>query len=378
LQSTNKKTLEKIMEEIEQNKDSNKSERTSRQISDITKKTFAAVKNARGGVNSYFDKLNSNLRVFAVTALLFVLAVSLALAAAFFSLMTRSERVLVPDVVGKELAEALVEMQDRELFPKVQLRYSNVPGDKGLILEQTPQPGAVVKAGRRINLAVSRGVVIEEVENYVGQNLDDVRIRLQALFSGSTRPLISLAEPLYEADIAEAGTILQQNPPAGTPITDPITVTLVVSRGPQYERTKVPYLVGMSVNDVLQLLARTKIIFDFSARDASEGEKAGTVVSQDAIRTEYAANYSRFKAVFAFDYAGGDTVSGLFSTTLRDYPYAIPMQLDVNTGDGSTFTLLSFSHPGGNFTVPYTAPRGSELVLKVAGKETAKQTAQQR
>jgi beta-lactam-binding protein with PASTA domain len=362
---------------MEKKEQSNKFEAQAKQISDITQKTFVAVKTARGGVNSYFDKLNSSLKVFVITALLFVLAAILAAAAAFFSIMTRSERVLVPDLVGKELSEALVEMQNRELFPKVQLRYSNVPGDKGVILEQTPESGAVVKAGRRINLAVSRGVVIEEVEDYVGQNFDDVRIRLQALFSGSARPLIALAAPLYEPDIADAGTILQQNPPAGTAITDPIIVTLVVSRGPQYERTKVPYLVGMSVNDVLQLLARTKIIFDFTARTAEPDEKAGTVVTQDAIRSEYAANYSRFQAVFAFDSGGGDTVSGLFSTRLPDYPYAIPVQLDVNTSDGSTFTLLSFSHPGGNFTVPYTAPRGSELVLKVAGREEAKQTARE-
>lgn len=360
---------------MELKEQANKLETQAKQIAD---KTFVAVKTARGGVNSYFDKLDGNLRVFAITALLFVLAAILVAAAAFFSFMTRAERVLVPDVVGKELSEALIEMQDRELFAKVQLRFSDAPGDKGMILEQTPEPGTVVKAGRRINLAVSRGVVIEEVEDYVGQNFDDVRIRLQALFSGSARPLIALAEPLYEPDIADAGTILQQNPPAGTAITDPVTVTFVVSRGAQYERTKVPYLVGMSVNDVLQLLARTRIIFDFTARETEPGEKAGTVVSQDAIRSDYAANYSRFHAVFAFDAGGGDTVSGLFTTQLGDYPYAIPVQLDVNTGDGSTFTLLSFSHPGGNFTVPYTAPRGSELVLKVAGREEAKQTAQGR
>jgi beta-lactam-binding protein with PASTA domain len=225
---------------------------------------------------------------------------------------------------------------------------------------------------------VSRGVVIDEVEDYVGQHIDDVRIRLQALFAGSTRPLIVLSEPLYQPDIAEAGTILQQEPAAGTEIADPITVTLVVSRGAQYERTKVPYLIGMSVNDVLQLLARTKLIFDFTARPAAEGEKPGTVVSQDPIRSEFAANYSRFNAQFAFAPVSGDTVSGLFTATLPNYPYAIPMRIDVRTSDGDVFTLISFSHPGGTFTVPYTAPPGAELALIVAGREEARQTASQR
>jgi hypothetical protein len=126
---------------------------------------------------------------------------------------------------------------------------------------------------------------------------------------------------------------------------------------------------------VIQQLTRTKLIFDFTAHNATDAEKPGTIVTQDPIRSEFAANYSRFKAIFAFDSNRNDTGSGLFTATLPDYPYAIPVSLNVNTPDGNTFTLISFNHPGGNFTVPYTVPRGSELVLHVAGRETAKQTA---
>ncbi|GMO46037.1 MAG: PASTA domain-containing protein [Treponemataceae bacterium] len=344
---------------------------------EIAEKTAGAVKNAHGGINSYFQKLDSDFKVFAVTALLFVLVMGFAAAAVFFSVMRGQERVLVPDVTGKWLAEALIEMQEKELYPKIQLRYSNAPGDKGLILYQNPEPGAVVKAGRRIDLEVSRGVVIDELESYVGQNIDDVRIRLQSLFSGSTRPLIVLGQPLYEPDIAEAGTVLRQNPPEGTEITDPVTLTLVVSRGPQYESTKIPYLVGMGVSDVLQQITRTKLIFDFTSRPAAEGEKAGTVVDQDAITAESARNYSRIKAVFAFDSEdnAAGAVSGLFTAQLPEYPYAISARIDVRAPDGGSFTLVSFNHTGGNFSVPYTVPRGSELALYIAGRETAKQTA---
>jgi beta-lactam-binding protein with PASTA domain len=217
------------------------------------------------------------------------------------------------------------------------------------------------------------GVVIEEVEDYTGQTLDEVRIRLQTLFSGVTKPLIVLGEPLYESNIAEPGTVLQQTPLPGTPISDPVTVRLVVSRGPQYERTRTPYLVGMTVNDVLQQLARTKIIFDFTSRTATAGEKANTVVAQDPITAEYVSNYSRYNAVFAFGTESNEVISGLFTVTLPEYPYAVPMRLDVKTPDSGTFTLVSFNHPGGKFTVPYTVPRGSELVLYAAGRETAKQ-----
>jgi beta-lactam-binding protein with PASTA domain len=344
----------------------------------FTKKTVGAVKSARNGFDSYFQKLDGNLKVFSITALLFVAVMFFAASAAFFSVVTGTERVLVPDVTGKELAEALIEMQDRELYPKIQLRYSNDPGDKGLILDQTPLPGAVVKAGRRVTLSVSQGVVVAEVDDYVGKKFDDVRIKLRELFSGSAKQLIVLADPLYEPDIAEAGTILRQNPPAGTAITDLTTLTFVVSRGTQYESTRIPHLVGMGVSDVLRQIAATKLVFDFTSRPAQEGEKPGTVVAQDIGASDMAENYSRIKAEFVFDPESSGTVSGLFAVRLTDYPYAVPMRIGVNTPDGSAFTLVSFDHPGGNLTVPYTVPEGSELVLYVAGREAAKQTAQSR
>ena len=174
-----------------------------------------------------------------------------ACAAAFFITVKGAEEVLVPNVEGKDLASALLEMQIKELYPRIQLRYSESPGDEGTILSQEPAAGSIVKAGRRINLVVSRGVIIDQVEDYVGQKFDDVQLRIQTLFSGTSRTLITIGAPQYKADASEAGTILEQDPPAGTDISEPIVLRLIVSRGPSYEQTRVPSIVGMSVNDVL-------------------------------------------------------------------------------------------------------------------------------
>jgi methionyl-tRNA formyltransferase len=329
------------------------------------------------GIASYFRKLDENAGVFFLTALIFFILMAFAGGAVFFSVMQAPEQVLVPDVTGKELTAALVEMQEKELYPKIQLRYSSNPGDKGLILEQSPEAGTVVKAGRRVTLTVSRGVIVEKVGDYVGENIEDLRIRLQTLFSGSARPLIVLAQPLYTPNRAAAGTILEQDPLPDTPIADPVTVRLVVSRGPEYESARPPNLVGMSVNDTLQQLARTKLIFDFTARPADAGEKPGAVVSQEATPATV-PNYSRIRAVFAFGPGERDTAAGLFTAQLPEYPYPVPMRLDAKTPQGNTFTILSFSHPGGNFTVPYSVPRGSELILFVAGREEVTRIAESR
>lgn len=314
----------------------------------------------------------SSLFFICLTAILMMMAITTIV---FFVAVKGPEEVLVPNVTGLPLEEGLLEMQVKELYPKIQLRYSDVPGDKGMILEQEPVAGTIVKASRRINLVVSRGVVLNQVEDYTGMKLDDLRIELQTLFSGS-RPLITIAEPLYKADQSEAGTILAQNPPPGTQISQPVELELVVSRGPSYEQTRVPNLVGMTVQEILAQMSRSKIAFDFSARTATQEEsdegKAGTVVSQAASR-EFIPNYGRLAAEFAFPTAPVNGNSyGIFTVQLPAYPYALNMQVQAVTPDGNRSTLTSFSHPGGQLTVPYALPKNSQLILLVEGRETAR------
>ncbi len=323
------------------------------------------------------DKVNTGLEILQGTGKTLVFAVVCALIlmfvtgiAAFFMVVKGQEKVMVPDVTGKELTEALLEMQVKELYPKIQLRYTDVSGDAGKILEQSPGAGTIVKAGRRITLVVSRGVVIDHVENYVGMTLDDVKIKLQTLFAGLSVPQIVLADPVYKSDAAPAGTILAQDPPSGTGITKPVKVQLVVSRGPEFEKTDIPDLVGKSVADVLKIMSSAKIVFDFTQHTAVENETPGTVVSQRPLGgSEQVPNYTRVAADFAMPAAGtGDIVYGIFTDTLTEYPYSVPVKLEEIKQDGTSTVIISFNHPGGNLSIPYSATKGSALVLTVVDR----------
>ena len=311
-----------------------------------------------------------SLFLICLTAILFMMAVTVIV---FFVAVKGSEEVLVPNVTGLQLEEGLLEMQVRELYPKIQLRYSDVPGDEGMILEQDPVAGTIVKASRHIDLVVSRGVIVNQVEDYTGMKLDDLRIKLQTLFSGN-RTLITIAEPLYKADDSEAGTILGQNPPPGTQISQPVELELVVSRGPSYEQTRVPNLIGMTVQEMLAQMSRTKIAFDFTARSATTEEvaagKEGTIVAQAPSR-EFVPNHSRLSVEFAFPTkpVNGDTY-GIFTVQLPAYPYALNMQVQAVKSDGSTSTLTSFSHPGGQLTVPYALPKGCLLYTSPSPRDS--------
>ena len=67
-----------------------------------------------------------------------------------------------------------------------------------------------------------------------------------------------------------------------------------------------------------------------------------------------------------------ENVYGIFHETLTSYPYPVSMRLEAIPSEGNAYTILNFSHPGGNLTIPYAVPRGTTLVLYVAEKVKAK------
>ena len=148
-----------------------------------------------------------------------------------------------------------------------------------------------------------------------------------------------------------------------------IVLRLIVSRGPSYEQTRVPSIVGMSVNDVLTQMSRSKVIFDFSSHPASENEKPGTVVSQQKYSGEFIRNYSRLTADFAMPEQEIDGLKyGIFSAMLQNFPYPLELKLDAKTPENEEYTIVTFNHPGGQVTIPYAVPSGTILSLSVAGR----------
>ncbi len=328
----------------------------------------------RPAFTSFYDKLQASIPALIITIVCALIVMTFVACAIFFANVQGPEQVLVPNITGKSLEDALLEMQVKELYPRINLRYSDTPGDEGTILSQSPEAGAIVKGYSQIDLVVSRGVVTDKVDDYIGQNISEVELKLQELFAGK-KQLIVLAPAEYKPDASDAGTILEQDPPAGTRISEPVTVQLVVSRGPNYENTKAPYLIGQSVNDLLQTITRSKLVFDISSRKAEGDDKAGTVVDQQAFDSEYVPNYTRVSLTMALPHGEyNDNIYGIYSEKVPDYPYPVPMKIEAYPPEGNSYTLLSFNHPGGNVTVPYAVPKGTTLELSVVNKVVSKKT----
>lgn len=311
------------------------------------------------------------LRSFILGAVAVLIFSGLVALAVFFLAVRGAEQTMVPDVTQKELTAALLELQVKELYPRIQLRYSDTAAEKGRILEQDPAPGTIVKAGRRVKLVVSRGVVLDKVENYIGQNIDDVKIHLQTLFTTSTRPLLSLKEPpMYQFSEEAAGTILEQKPESGTDVSGPTQLEFVVSKGPENAMVKVPDLVGLPVADALDRIRQAGVLFSFSARPIQARERAETVVSQLPAGGAVVASNTRVDLVVASPasvHAG--EVFGLFQRELPEYPYPLALKLEALLPSGERKRVLAVDFPGGLLSVPYHLPEGSTLILSILNRE---------
>lgn len=292
--------------------------------------------------------------------------------AAFFLSLRGAEETMVPDVRGVDLPSALVKMQDKELYPRISLRFTDDPSDKGRIVEQKPLPGTIVKAGRRIQLTVSRGPVVDKVENYVGQDLNEVKIHLQTLFA-SARPLVTIKEPpVYLFDKASAGTVLEQKPPADTQIDGPVALELIVSRGPEKAQISVPDLRGLSFQDALLQIEKSNVAVVFAMRKADSHEKQGSVASETPEPGTRMAPTGRIQVTVTAPAVQKGFSFGIFERDLPEYPYPLKVSLEVLLPSGERQALLRVNHPGGKFTAPYVLPDSSVLILSVLDREVAR------
>ncbi|MDR2021304.1 MAG: PASTA domain-containing protein [Treponema sp.] len=315
--------------------------------------------------------VNNNLRLFIFLTLGLLVFVGIIALSVFFIAVRGMEQTMVPEVVGKDLTGALLELQVKELYPRIQLRYSQSARDKGIILEQDPPGGTIVKAGRRIRLVVSQGVVLDSVGDYVGRNIEEVRMDLQALFVSMSQPLLSLKEPfMYAYSEAPSGTILQQKPEPGTALPGPAELEFVISRGPERSMVQVPQLIGLSVSEALEQIDRFKVNFVFSLRPAQAGERGGIVAAQEPEPLTMApADVLVSVEVAAPSRLEEGEVYALFSYTIAPNVYPLPVRLEAQLPNEERRILASVNYAGGNFTVPYRLPIGSTLILSILDRE---------
>lgn len=327
---------------------------------------------------SHLEKLQASSFNLLLTVILGIFVMFLVCFAVFSITVRGEEQVMVPNVVGKDLMVALLEMQEKELYPKIQLRYTETD-DAGKILNQNPSGGTIVKAGRRITLTVSRGAVIGYIDDYTGKSFDEVKKTVKNTVS-------KINTPKYIKNEKPAGTIIAQEPAVGETISKSVPITFVVSLGNEEEKASVPALKGMKLESVMHELENSKVVFDFDSRVAVANEESCLVFAQDETQGDVTV-YSRVHADIVLPENGieGNSQYGLFKAAITHYPFAVPMTLEAVWSNGAEERVVTLMHTGGNVTIPYVVTKEkntkaenpssvTELVLYVAGQVVARES----
>jgi len=328
-------------------------------------------------LSSIEDYVAGHLRTFILLLAGLVAFMGLVAVFVFFIAVRGEEQTMVPNVIGKELTEALLELQAKELYPRLQLRYSQTSLDKGLILEQEPKPGTIVKAGRRIRIVVSQGVIVNRIDNFIGRNIDEVKMDLQTIFASTgSIPLLTLKEPLmYEFSAENPGIILAQKPEPGTDISGPMTLEFVVSKGRENASVVIPKLTGLDVQKALEMISSSGINFHFTAREKTGNEKGETVVSQTPSADTTAPINTIVQLTVTYpEKLNNNEIFGIFSYSIPANPYPLEVRLEALPPSGERVRLFSANYIGGEFTVPYKFPAGTVLVLSMLNRELYRET----
>jgi len=227
------------------------------------------------------------LKKFAIQTLLIgALAAILGLAAAAgawwrIKLAVKGETVIVPDLVGQTIDEALQTLADLELelaLDQGQRVHSNVI-EKDRVYLQIPRPGRKIKTKRIVEVTISAGPEKKVTPKLEGETLTFAETLLASI--NFEPQILSRAY----SDLEERGRVLSQHPAAGEPLGLRAGASLLISEGPQPEWFVMPDLIGRDYSSVKAFLDKNR--FRVVAKYQTGDQGLGQVVLQQTPRAGY-------------------------------------------------------------------------------------------
>jgi beta-lactam-binding protein with PASTA domain len=319
------------------------------------------------------EQENPETRYFKVVVWGFVAVFALALLAgtlSFLLTLQGNEVTMVPNLEDRDLVGALEELQSRGLNVNVQQRYFSDPSVAGKVIDQSPDPGSQVRVGRVVNVIVSRGPVVDQVGDYVGLTLEDLRIQLAAQFA-NYEPLLEVKNQnlSYVFSEEEAGTIISQQPEPGFKLAGYTELKLLVSRGPEVLGVAAPEIVGLDYRQALGLLAVRNVPFVFrNTSQSPENAIGGLVVSQFPEAGETVAPGERLVLrINPLETSSANEVADIYYSVIPEFALPVTVAVDFITPDGESRRFFQTQHAGGELTFPYVLPTGSIINIYADG-----------
>ena len=190
------------------------------------------------------------------------------------NIMTDRADIVLGDFSGmtQDEVKASQQVASGQVVVNWEEEYSNDYA-AGYVYKQSPVAGRTVREGQSVTLTVSLGihyVTVPDLTNYVQadgeQQLKDLGVSV-------------LVTQAVDESVAP-GSIIRTDPAAGSQVAAGTTVVIYVSRPQVATTTKVPSLIGMSVEDARTLLVQRKLGLGSQTEQYSD-QPVGSIISQN-------------------------------------------------------------------------------------------------
>ncbi|MHB1054535.1 MAG: Stk1 family PASTA domain-containing Ser/Thr kinase [Thermoleophilia bacterium] len=209
---------------------------------------------------------------------LLALAVAVLLAAGiyFLAFAGAGESVTVPGVTGMPLAQAQDAIRAQNLNPETESEEYNETVPAGSVIRQNPEAGARIKKDGTVRLVISKGSGKVSVPNLVGQSAGYAESKLREAGLNPDR------QPDAHSATVPAGSVISQDPVAGSPVQKGSSVKYVVSLGAEPPKdVTVPDVTGRTTSAAQTLLEQAGLLLGDVVEQSSDTVPTGQVISQN-------------------------------------------------------------------------------------------------
>jgi beta-lactam-binding protein with PASTA domain len=191
-------------------------------------------------------------------------------------LMSETQEIVVPKVIGFPIAEAERMLKQRKLILKIDKQIETLEFPENTVISQSIEPGAIVKENRTMYLRISKHKDSIEIPNFIGKDLFDVKKIVE-------KENLKLTNIAYACSKNfKSGKIFSQNPLHEELGVDR-NIQILVSNGSCQNQFMIGSLVGEQVDSKIkkEFLDKDIDLKQVSSKSNRENIKASKVISQD-------------------------------------------------------------------------------------------------
>lgn len=214
-----------------------------------------------------------------ITSVILILAVSGVAASMFFPsfdlfaiFTSGGSEFKVENFEGKLLEEVKEQYKNHKIEFIIEDEVYDNDYEEGRIISQTPKEGMTVKLPAKIRLTVSKGSKEFSLQNYVGEDAKQAKLKLNNLN-------LKVDEKNVFDDDVQAGYVISQSPKAGSTVRSGDVVVLTISKGADSANVIVPNLIGKTAAEAKSLLEDNNLKIGSTIRRSSSKDE-GTVIDQ--------------------------------------------------------------------------------------------------